>query len=422
VLVHRGERYRIYPTTEQVERLTAWESALRWLWNHAHAERVVKLEFNYQQPTSFDQINDLTPLRKALPWLADVPRDVCAQMLVELDRAWQRGFKKLARMPRYKRKSRGERAPLIAPQAFRIEGKSRAGSVVFPKLGAIRAVIHRASGGKTKTCALVRDGDQWFACVSWEREIVDPFPSELPAVGIDRGVVNLVADSDGRFVESPRTFKRIKTRLATAQRRVARKQKGSQNQKRARKRVAVLHQKSRRQREAVLHRESARYAKNHGTLIVERLDIGNMTASARGTVATPGTNVVQKTGLNRAILDSGWGAFVQMLRYKTEPLGGRVVEVVAAYSSQECAVCSHVAAENRPSQSKFECVACGHRDHADTNAARVILSRGTHGTEGFGGDGVARPAKKQLRVARRATRHVDPGTLSTVKAPAFMPG
>jgi putative transposase len=418
VLLRRGERYRIYPTTEQVARIEVWEHALRWLWNHSHSERVAKLEHGYLQPSSFDQQLDLTALRRTVSWLADVPRDVSAQMLAELDKAWQRGFTKLTRMPRFKRKSRGERAPLIAPKAFRVEGRGRRGAVAFPKLGTIRAVVHRPVRGRAKTCAIVRDGAQWYAAISWELEVPDPQPSSKPAVGIDRGVVNLVADSDGRFVESPRTFKRIKTRLATAQRRVARKRKGSKNQKRARKRVALLHQRSRRQRAAVLHRESARYAKSHGTLVVERLDIGNMTASARGTVATPGTNVVQKTGLNRAILDGGWGRFVQMLRYKTEPLGGRVVEVHAAYSSRECAACGHVAAENRPSPSKFECVACGHRDHADTNAAKVILRRGTHGAEGFGGDGIARPAKKQLRVARRATRHVDPGLLSAVKAPA----
>jgi putative transposase len=111
VLLRRGERYRLYLTPAQAERLGAWEGALRWLWNHAHTERVAKLEAGYVVPTAFDQIHDLRAVRKALPWLEDVPRDVCAQLLVELDKAWQRGFKKLARMPRYKRKVRNERAP-----------------------------------------------------------------------------------------------------------------------------------------------------------------------------------------------------------------------------------------------------------------------------------------------------------------------
>lgn len=422
MLIRRGERYRLYPTPAQAARLAAWEGALRWLWNHAHTERLAKLEAAFLAPRAFDQIHDLTALRAGLGWLADVPRDVCAQALVELDQAWQRGFKKLARLPRYKRKARGERAPLVAPQSFRVEGVGRHGAVVFPKLGAIRAVVHRGPRGAVKTCALVRDGDAWFACVSCEIEIADPAPSTKPAVGIDRGVVNLVADSDGGLEPNTRPLRQVQERLATAQRRAARKQKGSQNQKRAQARVATLFRRSRRQRETVLHRLSHGYAKSHGTLCVERLDIGNMTASARGTVDDPGTNVRQKAGLNRAILDSGWGRFVAMCRYKAAPEGGRVVEVRAAYSSQECAACGHVAAANRKTQSEFECVACGHRDHADVNAAKVILRRGTHGAEGCGGDVIRRPAKQQLRVARRATRHVDPGDLSSAKAPAFMPG
>ena len=424
MLLRRGERYRIYPTATQVERLTAWEGALRWLWNHMHTERVAKLEDGYAVPTAFEQINQLTVLRAALPWLAEVPRNVCAQLIVELDKAWQRGFKKLSEMPRYKRKYRGERAPMIEPhpKLFRVEGVGRRGGVVFPKLGALRAIVHRTPRGKVKTCAIVRDGDEWFACVSVAIEVPDPKPSDKPAVGIDRGVVNLIADSDGRRVDHPRPLQRTQADLARAQRRTARKQKGSQTQKRARKRTATLLQKSRRQREAVLRRESTRYAKSHGTVIVERLDIGNMTASAKGTIDEPGTNVAAKAGLNRAILDGGWGRFVNLLRYKTEAEGGRVVEVPAAYSSQECYACGHVAAESRRSQSEFECVACGHRDHADTNAAKVLLRRGMRGAEGCGGDSVGRPAKQQLRVARRGTRAENGTIVATTKAPCFSTG
>ena len=429
MLIRRGERYRLYLTPAQTERLAAWTGTLRWLWNHAHAERVAKLEAGYVVPTAFDQINQLTVLRAALPWLHDVPRDVCAQTLVELDKAWQRGFKKLARRPRYKSKTRGDRAPLIAPQSFRVEGTGRHATLVFPKIGPIRAIVHRPVGGKAKTCALVCDGGDWFACLAWERDVPDPVPSTKPAVGLDRGVVNLVADSDGTLVPNPRPLRQIQKRLARAQRAVARKKEyraraapRSKNESRARVRVAKLHQKARRQREAVLHRLSHQYAKSHGTLCVERLDIGAMTASARGTIDHPGTHVAAKAGLNRAILDGGWYRFVQMLRYKAEAAGARIVEVPAAYSSQTCARCGHVSAENRRTQSEFECVACGHRANADTNAAQVILRRGTLGAEGFGGDAVGRPVKKQLRVVRRATRHVDPGHLSSVEAPAFMPG
>jgi putative transposase len=279
-------------------------------------------------------------------------------------------------------------------------------------------VVHRPLVGTPKTCALVRDGDAWFAAIVCEYEIPDPLPSTKPVVALDRGVVNLLADSDGRVVPNPRTFETIKRRVARAQRTVARRKKGSRNQQKARAVVARLQRKARRQRDAVLHRESAHYAKNHGAVIVERLDLRSMTASARGTVERPGANVRQKAGLNRAILDSGWGRFVEMLRYKVVPTGAATIEVPAAYSSQTCADCGVVDAASRRSQSEFVCVACGHHANADVNAAKVLYTRGSHGGAGCGGTAArGRPAKQQLRVARRGTR-----STGEAKASAVRPG
>lgn len=415
MIIHRSFRYRIYPTPSQVERLAAWDGALRWLWNLANEQRLYGLRASVRKYyTAFDQQKELTELRAELPWLADVPRHVCAQLLIELDKAWQRCFKRLARQPRWKRKGR-DRAAMIESHSerFRVEGPS----VVFPKVGAIPAVIHRALQGKPKTCAIVRDGNAWFASISCEVEIADPLPSTKPAVAIDRGVVNLIADSNGGMVENPRVLRRAERLLKKSQRKIARTKKGSKNRARARNKLNGRVRKTRRQREALLHRESHRYAKNHGTVIVERLEIANMTRSAKGTTEEPGTNVAAKAGLNRAILDAGWGRFVQMLRYKVVPEGGTVIEVPAHYSSQTCAECGVVDAASRRSQSEFECVSCKHRDHADTNAAKVLYTRGSHGGAGCGGSRTSGPMKQQLRVARRGTR-----STAKAKASALTPG
>jgi putative transposase len=311
-----------------------------------------------------------------------------------------------------------------------VEGEFKDGTVTFPKLGSIPAVVHRQPRGTLKTCALVRDGDQWFACISCEFEIDEPAPSTLPAVALDRGVTNLLADSDGTLTPNPRPLQAARKRLARAQRQASRKKEKrakknaprSKNEAKALSRVAKLHRTVRRQREAVLHRLSYRYAKSHGVLIVERLDLCHMTASAKGTPDEPGSHVAQKAGLNRALLDSGLGRFVGMLSYKVVPEGARVVEVPAAYSSQECARCHHVAAENRPTQALFLCVACGHSDHADLNAAKVLYSRGIHGGAVCGGLPIQGPVKQKLRVARRGTRVKAGAIVVPTKAPEFIPG
>jgi len=185
------------------------------------------------------------------------------------------------------------------------------------------------------------------------------------------------------------------------------KQKGSTNRKKEKAKVAKVHRKLRRQREHFLHTWSHRYAKNHSVVVIEDLKLKNMTRSAKGTVEEPGRNVAQKTGLNRALLDVAPGRFATMLEYKTARRGGLLIRVPAAYSSQECAECGHVASENRPARSRFCCVACGREAHADTNAAKVLLKRHTRRTGGeaaCGGTLEAGPMKQEPKPARARTQ------------------
>jgi len=109
--------------------------------------------------------------------------------------------------------------------------------------------------------------------------------------------------------------------------------------------------------------------------VLEKLRVTNMTRSARGTVEQPGRNVAAKAALNRKILDAGWRQFANILLAKAEETGRVVMFVKAQYSSQTCAECGYVAPENRRSQASFVCGRCGHSDHADANAAKIILKR-----------------------------------------------
>ncbi len=390
MLVRKAVRYRVYPTPTQQSRLLAWEGALRFLWNLALEQRKMGLSRPRDErifPTAFDQIKELTALRAELTWLADVPRNVCTQLLVELDKAWQRCFKKLARAPRWKRKDRdflGVTEP--HPKVWRLDG-----SVVrFPKLGNLRTVVHRALPGSPKSCTLRREGDQWFVSILCELEVAEPAAKTEPVVALDRGVHNLIADSDGGLVTNPAHLERALKRLARAQRVVARRQKGSRKRQKAIARVNRLHRKIRRQREHILHTLSSTYAKSHGTVIVERLQISNM--------------VRANSGLARRILGSGWGRLVEMLRYKLAWQGGRLIEVPAAHSSQTCFVCGHVDTRSRSAE-RFCCTGCGHLDHADLNAAKVLKSRANRSAlplEGSLPEGARRKGKVVvLRVPRR---------------------
>ena len=104
--------------------------------------------------------------------------------------------------------------------------------------------------------------------------------------------------------------------------------------------------------------------------------MGRLSRSAAGTVENPGKNVRAKSGLNRSILDQGWGEFKRQLQYKATWNGGKVVFVPPQYTSQQCSQCGHTEKENRKTQAKFKCLACGYETHADLNAALNILAAG----------------------------------------------
>jgi putative transposase len=387
----KSYRFRIYPTEAQTKRLLAWESALRFLWNLAHEQRLMGLaRTDKRYPSGFDQHKELTELRAILPWLADVPRGACETLLTKLDEAWQRCFGRLGCAPRWKRRA------LDFPSMHEARSTHwwhEGPSLHFPRLGVVHIVQHRALEGKPKSCTIRRDGDQWFASIMCEVEAPTPAPRTEPVVAIDRGIASVVADSDGSLVANPRHLDRALRRLARAQRVVARRKKGSKNQQKARVRVMRLHRKVRRQREHFLHVLSHHYAKNHGTVIVEKLNVAGMARSR----------------LARHILGAGWSRFVEMLRYKLAWSGGTLVEVPAAYSSQTCSACGAVDAASRNGE-RFVCTSCGHTDHADLNAAKVLKQRFEAPgnpwclpAEGTPPEGSRRSRKVRLRTPRTMT-------------------
>jgi putative transposase len=165
-------------------------------------------------------------------------------------------------------------------------------------------------------------------------------------------------------------------RLKRLQRRLSRKQKFSRNWVKAKARIQKLQSHIGNVRRDHIHKTSHAISKNHAIVVVEDLRIRNMSASAAGTNEAPGRNGRAKAGLNRSILDQGWFEFRRQLDYKLDWRGGELLAVPAYNTSRTCSCCGNVAAENRQTQAVFQCVSCGYRANADTNAARNILAAG----------------------------------------------
>ena len=125
-----------------------------------------------------------------------------------------------------------------------------------------------------------------------------------------------------------------------------------------------------------LHKKTASISQNHVMIVIEDLQISNMSKSAKGTIEAKGRKVKAKSGLNRSILDQGWFEFRRQLEYKQAWNGGSVIAVNPRNTSRTCPCCKHIAKENRLTQARFECVLCGYSNNADLVGAINILAAG----------------------------------------------
>ncbi|MFI7450608.1 RNA-guided endonuclease InsQ/TnpB family protein [Nonomuraea sp. NPDC049714] len=243
-------------------------------------------------------------------------------------------------------------------------------------VGHVRVHRHRRVSGTVKTISVKREGSRWFVVLSCADVPAGPLPATGAVAGIDLGVASLVTTSDGGQVANPQHLAATADRLGDVQRDLARKQRGSKRRRKAVARVTALHAKVCRQRLDGAHKAALALVRTYDVIAYEDLRITNMTRSASGTVEQPGRKVAQKSGLNRSILDAGWGVFLTILSHKAESAGRELIAVNPANTSRTCARCGHCAKDNRLTQAEFACTACGHTAHADVNAAINILRAG----------------------------------------------
>ena len=366
-------RFAVRPTDTQERIFRQFAGAFRFVHNRALALEIDR-HASGEARLGYVGTANLLPLWKRDPetvWLSGIHSQILQQSLKDLDRAYKNFFGKQAGFPKFRRK--GWNDSFRFPQGARLDEPNA--RIWLPKIGWVRYRKSRTVLGTIKNVTVRRSGDKWFVSIQTEREIESPVHPNPGIVGIDLGVARFATLSDGTVFEAL-DFQKEEKRLKRLQRALSRKKKGSKNRAKARKALSRLHRKIADTRLDFLHKVSTTICKNHAVVVLEDLNVAGMSASARGTEESPGKNVRQKAGLNRSILRQGWSTFRTLLDYKTRWAGGILLLVPPEYTSQRCAVCGHVAAENRKTQAVFRCVACGHEDHADTNAAKNILRAG----------------------------------------------
>lgn len=374
-MVRKANLFRLYPTPDQSAQMVQIAGACRFVYNIALEQRR-----NWYRPGrrfSFaSQCREVTMLRAEIDWLKAPPANTLQQALKDLDRAYQNWWAGRAAAPTPRRKGINDSFRFPDPLSIKVERTGRSsGQIKLPKLGWIRLRGWQPIQGEIRNATVSRRGGQWHVAVQWQREAAEPATSTLPPVGLDLGVTVFAALSDGTSIAPVNPGKKALRSLRRVQRNLSRKKRGSANRHKVIRRVAKIHLWVANARRDFLHKVSTDIAKSHGSVIVEALQVRNMSASAKGTIAEPGHGVRQKAGLNRAILDQGWAMFSRFLSYKLADRGGRLIEVSPAYTSQTCAACGTIDAASRTDRARFVCIGCGHEANADTNAAVNILRR-----------------------------------------------
>jgi putative transposase len=203
--------------------------------------------------------------------------------------------------------------------------------VTIPSAGRIRFRWTRPLPGVSRECPgritggrLTKDPLGWRICFRIEEEAIEIPVNTSPPVGVDRGVAHTMALSDGQNLDMPPLLRpgeqrRLrKLELQAARRRAVRRSgaPASNRERRAYEQIAALRSRQVRRRNDWLHKKTTGLARHHGLIVVENLQIKNMTRSARGTIKEPGINVRAKSGLNRSILGMAWSKAERMLAYK----------------------------------------------------------------------------------------------------------
>ncbi len=248
--------------------------------------------------------------------------------------------------------------------------------VWLPKLGWVKARLSRKVEGVIKNATVRFDGLHWHVAIQVEQEVGAPAKKRARSIGIDGGVSVSIATSDGRLIAMPVATELEERRLSMLARRLSRTERGSRRNARSRSSLLILRRRISNRVSDFRHKLTTGMAKNHGLVVVEDLALRLLTRSARGSLESPGRNVVAKARLNRCLLEQGHAETVRQLGYKLDWLGAELVKVPAAFTSQTCPQCGHVCTENRPARDRFQCVACGHAGHADIVAAKNILAAG----------------------------------------------
>ncbi|MBD3790246.1 MAG: IS200/IS605 family element transposase accessory protein TnpB [Campylobacterales bacterium] len=360
----KAYKYRIYPTKEQITLIEKHFGSTRFLYNYFLEYRQKEYAHGNKKVGYMVTQAELTKLKKLkeYEWLNECGSQSLQMALRDLDAAYSRFFKKQGEYPKFKSKKHTSQS-FTAPQNIKV-ANNRVYLPKFTKDG-IKVKLHRElpQNSVLKQTTISRQNNQYFVSILIDDNNAIPKPTKAKnAVGLDMGLTDLIITSDGVKYPNNKYFVKSRQKLKKIQRRLSKKQKGSNNRNKAKLKVQKLHTKISNQKKDTLHKISNEITNQYDIICLETLNVKGMQKNRR---------------LSKSIADVAWNEFMRQLEYKSEWKGKTVLKIDQWFpSSQICSNCGASSGEKELNIRKWECPQCHMKLDRDINASINIRNYG----------------------------------------------
>jgi putative transposase len=358
--VKKAYVYCLYPTREQRLLLQQQLDVAREVYNACLEERREAYRMCGVRLTYYSQANQLKGIRRDRPDMAAVNFSMLQAVCRRSQRSFENFFRRVAAghdpgYPRFKSRSRWDS---ITFPTYGDGCKLKADRLYIQGVGTLKVKLHRPVTGTIKTVTLKRPCGKWYMVLTCDIEVT-PLPATGQDAGIDLGLIDFLVTDTGEAVPNPRPLREAEERLATAQRALQRKTKGSHRRAKQRRRFARQCQRVANVRKDFHHKTARALVRANDTIYHEDLAV---------------RNIVQNHCLAWSIHDAAWSQFIAILATKAEEAGRTVIAVNPRGTSQAC-VCGAGVPKDL-SERWHQCPRCHLSLPRDQVSAMIIKSLG----------------------------------------------